>query len=77
MASLTKSNQRDVAAARNIRDMMPDAMSDGIYARSLSGIHRASSLGQQRAIELVIADDDTGHLFTRHQSGALIEAGAA
>lgn len=77
MATLSKANAREVVKARNIRDQMPDAMSDGIYARILSGIHRASSLGQQRAIELVIADDNTAHLFTRHASGALIEAGAA
>lgn len=70
-AKLNKANARDVAKARAALA----TGEAGIYARSLSGIHRSSSRLQQREVEAAIHLDNMQHLFGRHpQSGALISA---
>lgn len=68
-AKLNKANARDVAKARAAL-AMGEA---GIYARSLSAIHRSSSRQQQIEVERAICDDNAQHLFRRHpQTGAMI-----
>ncbi|MCB4860760.1 hypothetical protein K7W03_14285 [Sphingobium sp. PNB] len=73
-AKLNKANARDVAKAR-LALRMGEA---GIYARSLSAIHRSSSFAQQMQVERAIHEDGMAHLFGRHpNSGAMISAVAA
>ncbi|ANI79039.1 hypothetical protein [Sphingobium sp. EP60837] len=70
-AKLNKANARDVAKARAALAMGEG----GIYARSLSAIHRSSSAQQQREVEWAIAADGAQHLFARHpNTGALVAA---
>ena len=73
MAKLSKANEREVAKARAIRIAFPGMTSDGVYARTLSAMHRCGSTVQQSAIDAVIAEDRTSHLFATHTSGALVE----
>lgn len=59
MSKLSKIN---AAWVENCRKALAAGL-PGAYARGLSGIHRFSSRGQQRAIEEVIAADGTIDLF--------------
>lgn len=65
---LSKPNQIAVERARRMMSDHP-----GYYARTLAAIQRAGSFQQQRAIDAVIAEDNTDHLFVR-ENGCLIAA---
>lgn len=67
--ALTKANAAAVARARqHLTNGNP-----GAFARAVSSLHRASILRQQAALDAVIAETGTTHLFTR-RNGALIAA---
>jgi hypothetical protein len=67
---LSKSTARAVETARlHLRYGNP-----GAYARSLAGEHRAQTIRQQRAIEMVIASDGQERLFTRHPANGCLLA---
>ena len=68
--SLSKSNARGVETARlHLRFGNP-----GAYARGMSGMHRAASVGQQRAIWDAIVAGEMQHHFTRIHDGKTLLA---
>jgi hypothetical protein len=66
---LSKPNKRAVALARSHLE----AGDPGAFARTISAAHRADNLAQQKALDAVIRETNTAHLFTR-RNGALIAA---
>lgn len=69
MAKLSKSNAAGVANARlHLRTGNP-----GAYVRSMAGLHRSASVGQQRAIWEEILRDEMELRFARF-NGCLVEA---
>lgn len=69
---MTKSEAKALNQARAARNMPGGGL--GIYARSVSGLHRAGSARTQRELEASIEADGTAAAFIRHASGALIAA---
>jgi hypothetical protein len=68
--AMSKNVARAVESARlHLRFNNP-----GAYARALAGEHRAANGRQQRAIEAVIAADETDHLFARHPANGCLMA---
>lgn len=67
--ALSKTNQVNVRNARAGRNLVDD----GYYARAMSAAFRCSTLGQQKAILDVIAEDATMHLFAQ-VNGTLVAA---
>jgi hypothetical protein len=59
---MTKLSKINAVGVENCRKALAAGL-PGAYARGLSGIHRSSSKGQQRAIEEAIAADGTADLF--------------
>lgn len=66
--TLTKPNAKAVEQAK-----LHLADNPGAFARVISGIHRAANARQQAALEAVISETATSHLFAR-RNGALIAA---
>ena len=64
---LSKPNERAVALARQHLD----GGNPGGFARAIAAAHRSSNLKQQQAIEAVIRETGTEHLF-RRRNGALV-----
>ncbi|MFP5512444.1 MAG: hypothetical protein ACLGJC_05115, partial [Alphaproteobacteria bacterium] len=64
---LSKPNERAVALARQHLD----GGNPGGFARAIAAAHRASDLKQQKALDAVIAETETEHLFGR-RNGALV-----
>lgn len=64
---LSKANARAVALARQHLD----AGNPGAFARTIAAAHRASKLDQQKALDAVIDETGSGHLF-RRRNGALV-----
>lgn len=69
MAKLNKTNERDVTKARAYLKMEGGLR---IYAASLAGIHRSSSVPQQHAVEAAICDDGLQFCFKRHPSNGCL-----
>jgi hypothetical protein len=70
MASLSKSNEQGIKTNRmHLRLGNPEA-----YARGMSGLHRAASLGQQALIWDEIKRDEMEHNFTRIHDGKTLLA---
>lgn len=66
---LSKSNAVNVRNARTGRKLV----NDGYYARTMSAAYRCSTLGQQQALLIAIAEDDAMHLFAQ-VNGTLVAA---
>lgn len=64
---LSKPNERAVALARQHLD----GDNPGAFARAIAAAHRGSNLKQQQALDAVIRDTGTEHLFAR-RNGALV-----
>lgn len=65
--ALTKPNAKAIEQAK----LYLASGNSGAFARAVSSIHRASNNRQQAALEAVIADTQTSHLFARC-NGALV-----
>ena len=68
--ALSKSNAREVETGRRFLRLG----NPGAYARSISGLYRASTRPQQAALAEVIREDDTGPLFTRFNGTIVAKA---